>query len=260
VGEARQEVGRTSQRYRLVGSLEQHPWYLLPVRTPVVIWGTGGHARVVADIVRSAAEYEIVGFLDDVHVDRHGQRFCDALVLGGKEKIDRLAADGVHHVILAFGDNAARRSMGAELVGRGLTLARACHSRSTVADDVRIGDGTVVMAGAVVNPNVSLGESVIVNTCSSIDHDCDLGDAVHVSPGAHLAGSVRVGHETWIGLGALVLEGRSVGERTIVGAGAVVTHDLPADVVAYGVPAKVMKSRNSANSAKPAAGPGATTR
>jgi sugar O-acyltransferase (sialic acid O-acetyltransferase NeuD family) len=208
-----------------------------------VIWGTGGHARVVADVVRSGTEYEIAGFLDDVYSDRHGHRFCDAVVLGGREQIQMLAARGVRHVILAFGDNASRRRVGAELVAAGLILGQAVHARATVASDVRIGGGTVVMAGAVVNPNATLGENVIVNTCASVDHDCALGSAVHVSPGGRLAGGARVGDEAWIGLGAIVLEGRSVGERTIVGAGAVVTRDLPPDVVAYGVPAKVIRSR-----------------
>jgi sugar O-acyltransferase (sialic acid O-acetyltransferase NeuD family) len=212
-----------------------------------VIWGTGGHARVVADIVRLGSDYELVGFLDDVYPNRHGQRFCDAPVLGGKEQLGKLMAQGIRRLILAFGDNASRSRIATDIVAGGFTLGRALHPHATVAADVRIGDGTVVMAGAVLNPNATLGESVIINTCASVDHDSVLGNAVHLSPGAHLAGAVRVGDESWIGLGAVVLEGRSVGERTIVGAGAVVTHDLPADVVAYGVPAKVIRSRTSAS-------------
>jgi acetyltransferase EpsM len=160
----------------------------------------------------------------------------------------RLMAQGIRHAILAFGDNASRRRIAAEILASGFILGRAVHPRATLAADVRIGGGTVVMAGAVVNPNATLGENVIVNTCASVDHDCVLGNAVHLSPGAHLAGAVRVGDESWIGLGAVVLEGRSIGERTIVGAGAVVTRDLAADVVAYGVPAKVISSRAATNS------------
>lgn len=210
-----------------------------------MIWGTSGHARVVADIVRSGTDYDIVGFLDDVYPERRGQKFCEATVLGGSEQLDSLWAKGVRHVILGFGNNAARRALGQELSRRGFELARVIHPNATVARDASIGAGTVVVAGAVVNPNSVLGENVIVNTCASIDHDCTLEDAVHVAPGARLAGRVRIGAETWIGLGALVLDGRSVGPRTTVGAGAVVTRDLPADVVAYGVPARVMRKADS---------------
>jgi sugar O-acyltransferase (sialic acid O-acetyltransferase NeuD family) len=213
------------------------------VSIPLVIWGTGGHARVVADIVRTSTDYQLVGFLDDGFSDRTEPRFCEAPVLGGREKADPLVAQGIRHVILAFGDNAARGRLATDLVAKGFVLARAIHGRATVAADVRIGGGSVVMARAVVNPNATLGENVIVNTCASVDHDCVVGNSVHLSPGARLAGTVRVGDETWIGLGAVVLEGRSVGERTVVGAGAVVTRDLPSDVVAYGAPAKVVRNR-----------------
>ncbi|MBN2573100.1 MAG: acetyltransferase [Deltaproteobacteria bacterium] len=211
------------------------------MRFPLAIWGTSGHARVVADVIRCGTEFEVVGFLDDANPDRRGQRFCDATVLGGREQLASLAGSGVRHIVLGFGNNAARRRLGGELRAAGFSLARAVHPRATVASDVRVGDGTVVMAGAVVNPNASLGENVIVNTGATVDHDCVLGDAVHVSPGAHLAGSVRVGDETWIGLGALVLERRHVGGGSIVGAGAVVTHDIPNGVVAMGVPARVVR-------------------
>jgi UDP-N-acetylbacillosamine N-acetyltransferase len=216
---------------------------VFPVRSPLVIWGTSGHARVVADIIRCGTEFEIVGFLDDVNPDRHGSRFCDSSILGGREQLHRLAESGVRHFLLGFGDNAARRRLGRELQDSGYALACAVHPRAIVARDVRMGAGSVVMGGAVVNPNVDLGENVIVNTGATVDHDCVLGDAVHISPGAHLAGAVRIGDESWIGLGSVVLEKRQVGARSIVGAGAVVTRDVPEGVVAFGVPAKVMKSR-----------------
>ena len=72
------------------------------------------------------------------------------------------------------------------------------HPNAVVADDVEIGCGSVVMAGAVINPGAKIGKGVIVNTSSSIDHDCVLGVYVHVSVGAHLAGTVTVGNNTWI--------------------------------------------------------------
>lgn len=202
----------------------------------------------MADIVRAGLDYDIVGFLDDVYPDRHGQSFCEAPVLGGREQLERLLVDRVRHVILGFGNNGARRSLAQSLVTQGFELGRAIHPRATVAADVRVGAGTVIMAGAVVNPNTTIGENVVVNTCASVDHDCVLDDAVHIAPGARLAGGVRVDKETWIGLGALVLEGRSVGPRTMVGAGAVVTRDLPADVIAYGAPAKVIRNRTAQDS------------
>jgi sugar O-acyltransferase (sialic acid O-acetyltransferase NeuD family) len=213
------------------------------VRLPLAVWGAGGHARVVTDIVRCGSEFEVVGFLDDVNPGRRAQRFCDAPVLGGREQLDELKKSGIRHLILAFGDNHARRSLGHELVEAGFVLGRAFHPSAVIAKDTSILDGTVLMAGAVVNPGATIGKNAIINTGATVDHDCVLGEAVHLSPGVHLGGGVTVGDETWIGIGAVVLDGRTVRERSIVGAGAVVTHDLPHDVVAYGVPARVIRAR-----------------
>jgi acetyltransferase EpsM len=212
------------------------------MKPKLVIWGAGGHARVAADIVRLADEYELVGFLDDVHPERAGEFFCGAPVLGGREQLGRLRAEGVTHALLAFGDGAARLRL-AEALGRhGLRAAAAVHPRAVVARDVAVGPGTVIVAGAVVNPGARLGAQVIVNTCASVDHDCVVEDGAHVAPGARLAGGVWVGQGAWVGLGAVVKERVRVGSRSVVGAGAVVLRDLPDGVVACGVPARVLRA------------------
>jgi maltose O-acetyltransferase len=53
---------------------------------------------------------------------------------------------------------------------------------------------------------------------------------------------ITIGDNVWLGGGAIVLAGVTIGANTVVGAGAVVTRDLPADVVAVGNPARVVRS------------------
>ena len=57
------------------------------------------------------------------------------------------------------------------------------------------------------------------------------------------AKGISIGDEAWIGAGVIVQDGVSIGEGTIVGAGAVVTENLPAKVVAVGLPARVLRNR-----------------
>jgi acetyltransferase EpsM len=209
-------------------------------RPQVVIWGAGGHALVVADILRLAGEYDILGFLDDRSPQRRGELFAGGRILGGREQLDTLLTGGVH-LLLAVGDCQARLSLARELGGRGLPFATAAHPRATLAADVRVGAGSVVAAGAVINPATRLGGHTIVNTCASIDHECIVDDGVHVAPGARLAGRVSVGRGTWVGMGAVVLPGVRIGAGTVIGAGAVVLHDVPDGLVAYGVPARVVR-------------------
>jgi maltose O-acetyltransferase len=55
------------------------------------------------------------------------------------------------------------------------------------------------------------------------------------------ASPITIGNNVWLGGGAIVLPGVTIGDNTVVGAGSVVVHDLPADVVAVGSPARVVR-------------------
>jgi len=213
------------------------------VQAKLVIWGASGHARVVADIVRLDGKYAIAGFVDDVACERAGEIFEGSPILGGRDQLERSRGAGVTHLIVAFGDCESRVSAGHFAVEHGFLLATAVHPSAVIAASARIGAGTIVAANAVVNPGAALGESVIVNTGATVDHDCTLDDGVHISPGACLAGQVSVGACAWIGIGAVVADKRKIGPGAWIGAGAVVVHDIPERAVAYGVPARVVRSR-----------------
>lgn len=210
-------------------------------RPSLVIWGASGHALVVADIVRLGGQFEVVGFLDDLDPERRGRGFCGATVLGGYEELRELYGRGVRHVIVAVGDCGARMRLAASAKEWGFELGTAVHPCATIARDVQIGGGSVIAAGAVINPACVIGENVIINTCASVDHECVVEDGAHISPGARLAGRVTVGRGSWVGIGASVVDHVRIGAGTLIGAGAVVTVDIPDGVVAFGVPAKVRR-------------------
>jgi sugar O-acyltransferase (sialic acid O-acetyltransferase NeuD family) len=103
----------------------------------------------------------------------------------------------------------------------------------------------MICAGAIVLPRATLGRGVLLNTKASVDHDCVIGDFVHIAPGATLGGDVQVGAETFIGPGATVAARIRIGARAVIGAGAVVVRDVPDDVTAWGVPARITSDRRS---------------
>ena len=208
----------------------------------LVIWGASGHAMVVADIVRLCGEYEIVGFLDDVNLDRHGTEFCGAILLGGQEQLDKLLQRGIKKIIFGFGNGEGRLRLSRLAREKGFDLVTAIHPRAIIANDAIIGSGSVIVAGAVINPGVKLGENVIVNTCASVDHECAVEEGAHICPGVHLGARVSVGRASWIGIGTTVKDRVTIGAGTLIGAGSVVVDDIQENVVAYGVPARVVRS------------------
>lgn len=197
----------------------------------LVIIGASGHGRVVADIARKNGYDEIV-FLDN----NPNLTSCAGYpVLGTDSLASRLDGD----LFVAIGNGKIRRTLMERERGRKFPIL--IHPSAVVADDVEVGRGSVVMAGAVINPGAKIGQGVIVNTCASVDHDCCVDDYVHVSVGAHLCGTVTVGAETWIGAGATVINNVDVCRESMIGAGAVVIKSICEPGTYVGVPARRSK-------------------
>ena len=187
-------------------------------------------------VVVGAGE-EVAGFVDDRVAA--GSRVLDLPVLGTLAWLVREP----RRVALGIGDNATRARVAARCLEAGSELVRAIHPRAVVAPSARIAEGAVVMAAAVVNPSAEIGRGAIVNTAAVIEHDCVVGPFAHVSPNATLGGGAGVGEEAHLGIGATMLPGVKVGARSVIGGGALVARDVPGDVVARGVPARVARPR-----------------
>lgn len=215
----------------------------------VLVWGGGGHGKVVADLIRATGAV-VAGFADrdedklGVEVEPGGSTVViSQAALERALREDAGLPGGATRVALAIGDNDHRLRF-ASLTGDH-RLATLVHPAATVSPSVQVGPGTVVFAGAVVNAAASLGRAVIVNTSAVIEHDCAVGDGVHVAPGAVLTGAVRVGPRTLVGARAVILPGISVEQDALVGAGAVVARDVPARSIVAGVPARVIRLRET---------------
>lgn len=211
----------------------------------LVIWGAGGHAKVVADIVRAGGRWRVHGFLDDLRPERDGQPLYGARLYAGPHHLEEFLAAGIRHLIVAVGDCAARLRLAEIAEHHGFTLATAVHPSAVISSTAILGPGTMVGPLAVINADSRIGSSVIVNTAAVVEHDCLLADGVHLSPRVVLGGGVSIGRSSWIGIGATVKDHVTIGSNTVVGAGAVVVRAIPDHVLAYGVPARVKENRAS---------------
>ncbi len=208
----------------------------------LLIWGASNHARVVADVVRMQAMYDIAGFLDDIHPERAGEAFCGANVLGGREQLPLMRTRGVSHLLMAFGDNRQRLNLGALALDEGYELATAIHPRAVIASDASIGQGTVVMAGAIINSGAVIGIHAIINTLAIVEHGCLIGDGAIINAATCIAGNVIVERAATVEIGSIVASRIRVGAGAVVGAGSLVLKDVPAGTLAYGNPARVIKT------------------
>ena len=211
----------------------------MKTKEKLIVFGAGGHAKVVIDIIEQQGQYEIAGLLDDD--PRHmGTRFFGYPALGTRAELPGLLSQQLCHAIVTIGDNASRAAVATYLQQQGWRFASAVHPRASVGRGVRIEPGSVVMAGCVINADASLGAQVIVNTGATVDHDCRIADAVHIAPGCHLCGGVSVGPGSLLGAGSTVTPGVSIGGKVIVGAGSTVIRDVADAAKVSGSPAKLL--------------------
>lgn len=194
----------------------------------LIIIGASGHGKVIADIAIKNG-YEEIFFLDD----NEDLKECAGFPVVGKTKdAKRINGDK----IVAIGNSKIREQIQKELDN----VVTLIHPDAVISRRVRIGLGTVVMAGAVINSDTVIGNGCIINTCSSVDHDCVVGDFSHVSVGAHIAGTVKIGSNTWIGVGATISNNISICSNSMIGAGTVVIRNIKESGTYVGVPAKEM--------------------
>jgi sugar O-acyltransferase (sialic acid O-acetyltransferase NeuD family) len=206
----------------------------------ILILGAGGHGIVVADIIQQRAEKNLIirGFLDD-DSKLHGKSVFGYPVLGGAQLIDNYHDDAI---IIAVGNNQIRKNIIKRWQTSNLQFFRAIHPGAVISPSAQIGQGVMVCAGVVVNPEVRIGNHVILNTSCSVDHHNIIDDFAHIAPGVHLGGEVKVCEGVLVGLGSSVMPQVTIGEWAKIGIGSVVRKDVPPYTVVAGNPARVIRS------------------
>jgi sugar O-acyltransferase (sialic acid O-acetyltransferase NeuD family) len=208
---------------------------LAPVELPdfgpghILIYGAGGHAKAVMEMVQAIGAHQIAGILDD-NPALKGKSILGIPILGGRdllpilhEKGLSLAANGVGGIL----DIAVRVRLFEMLAQAGFDFPPLAHPRATVEPSVTPGAGVQVFANAYVGSSTVLHPRCMVNTGAIVSHDCEIGAYSHIAPGAMLAGHVYVGERSLVGMGVTTAIGIKIGSGVRIGNGAVVYADVP---------------------------------
>ena len=205
----------------------------------LVLWGAGGHGKVVLDVARAMGGFRCICFIDDAFGGDDG-KFCGSEVFGAGQYLQLPSGRSCCQYLVSIGKNETRATCFQRALEHGLLPARLVHPSAVISESARLEEGTVVMAKVVINAGAQIGRNCIVNTAAVVEHDCRIGDHVHLSPGVLLGGGVTVHSFAHVGLGAIALPGSEIGQGAVVGAGAVVIHSVLAGTTVAGIPAKVL--------------------
>lgn len=203
---------------------------------PLLIIGAGGHAAVLAEIMKlskrpvvgvvALQEQQIVGYNEYPYLgdDAAIEQFDPATV----QLVNAVGATSVE-------SNQHREALFKKYKQKGFTFATLIHPSAVIASTASLGEGVQIMAGVVIQPNVIVGNNTMINTRASIDHDCQIGESVHIAPGAILSGGIVLGHRSHIGVGATLIHGLTIGDEVMVCAGATIIKKIPSQQKVMGV-------------------------
>jgi sugar O-acyltransferase (sialic acid O-acetyltransferase NeuD family) len=205
----------------------------------VLVWGAGGHGKVVIDALMASGEWKVAGVIDDDESKR-GTEVLGVKVFsleGGVAGVAKRLDCG--RVAAAIADNYVRFKIFEQVRSCGLLPLQVIHPSAHVSRFVKMGEGVTILAGATVNPGTTMEDNVCVNTSASVDHDDYLEMSCHIFPNATITGGVRIKQFVHVGSGAVIAPNLTLERYSYVGAGAVVLANVPEGAVAFGVPAKV---------------------
>jgi sugar O-acyltransferase (sialic acid O-acetyltransferase NeuD family) len=195
-------------------------------RSELIIIGAGGHARSCIDTIEQEGKYKIgglVGLSQEVGSSQFGYE-----VLATDSELDKLAKK-FQFALVALGQIHSpepRVRLYEKLIAAGFVLPPIIASSAYVSPHAKIGAGTIVMHGAILNAGVVIGKNCIINTRALLEHDSQVSDHCHISTGAILNGDTSVGTRSFIGSGSVIKEGVSIGTGSLVGMGLVLRHNL----------------------------------
>ena len=192
--------------------------------------GYGGHSKVIINIIKKIHNNAEIFIYDDV------EKKIDGLTYLGKIKdINNLVVD---YFVCCIGNLNIRKI----IIQKKLNWLTLIDPSAVISSDVKIGNGTVIMAGVICQTNCIIGDNCIINTNSSIDHECNISNNVHIAPGSTLCGNVIIGENTFIGAGSTIINNVIIGNNNIIGAGSLVLKKdflKQNNYTAYGTPCKL---------------------
>lgn len=197
----------------------------------VLIYGGGGLGKMAVDILKTRHELNIYGLIDK---SKDVKDIMGIKSVGSNEDLDRLFAEGYRQIVNCVGFlNKAhyRRPIYEMLKEKGFIFPNVIHRSAIIEQSAVLGEGNMVMAGAIIGSDVKVESNCIINSGAIISHGCIIGSHCHITSGAVLAGDVIVGENTLIGQGVTVYIGVKIGRNVVIQNGCHIFKDIPDDTV-----------------------------
>lgn len=191
----------------------------------LILIGAGGHSHACIDVIETLDTFRIAGLIG---TEEEVQRECLGYdILGTDDDLAKLA-NRYRHALITVGQiesSLVRQRLYMQALEFGFEFPAIISPTAHVSRHASVGDGSIVMHGAIVNAGARVGENCIVNSNALIEHDATVGDHCHISTGAIVNGEVIIGLGSFVGSGSVIKQGITIGSLCVIGMGLSVRHD-----------------------------------
>jgi sugar O-acyltransferase (sialic acid O-acetyltransferase NeuD family) len=207
----------------------------------LLIYGTGGHAGQVLDIIRDInlvrESIKPIGFLDYLDPNKEKEKYAYGLPVIGDENVLESNDIGADAVFIAVGNNDIREEIHKRCldINPAIFTVKLIHPSAHVSETAKIGHGTMVGPLAIINHQAVIKRGCIINSGTIIEHNCHIDEFSNISPGATLCGFVQVRKKVFVGANAVVKQQVVIEKEAIVGAGSTILKKVPQKTTVYGV-------------------------
>ena len=213
----------------------------------LVIFGSGFQAKVIFNSIITNSKYKFLGFVDNKKINstvltynKKKYKIIDDLAnCKNLKKIKNLNG------VIGIGSNFIRKEVFNKINKTKINInwETIFFKNSNISENVKVGNGSVIMGNVFINNNSIIGAHCIINSGSLIEHDNTFSDFSSTGPGVITGGDVAVGDLAHLGMGSIILNGKKIHSNSIIGAGSLVTKNCKAYSVYYGLPARKIKNR-----------------
>ena len=196
------------------------------IKKKIILVGAGGHAKSCIDIIEKIKNFKIIGLIEK----KFKKKSINSYPLVKFKKVKK----NTFYLLICIGqilNSNLRKKLFKEGIGKGYKFTKIISPNSYVSSKAKIGDGTIVMHGAIVNAGAVIGKNCIINSKSLIEHDVTIGDHCHISTGAILNGGVSLKDDSFVGSGSIIKEGIKIGKKTIIPGNVFVNKNLKGNLV-----------------------------
>ena len=188
------------------------------IKPNIILIGGGGHCVSVIDVIENDNKFNILGILDSNIKENNVLGYK---ILGGDNLIPELVNENTYFLITVgqIKSYSTRKKIAKILIENKAKFATIISTLAYVSKHATIGEGSIIMNGAVVNAKSTIGKNCIINTKSNVEHGVSIGDFCHLSTCAVINGDSVIGNGTFIGSNATISNGVLIEEKSIISAG-----------------------------------------